>query len=325
MNWKFGWRGTLVAIGLVSVSPDGLFAQLPSFHRTEGKVEVQFADQPFTTLRTGDYSKPVLYPVLAPGQIPMTRGWPIEELPGEAHDHPHHKSVWFAHGDVNGADFWADQDRIVTETIELDEAHGSLRLRHRWFQNEQRLASDWTLLRFGGDSRTRWIDWDVTVRAETAELVWGDTKEGTFAVRTHPDLQLTANPAQGVSEVFGQALNSAGDRDKTVWGRRAEWVYYFGPVDGQPAGLMIMDHPQNLRHPTPWHARDYGLVAANPFGLHEFLGEPKGAGSVSLKAGDSLRLVYRLLVHSGIGAEADRQAWFRSFAETPLPGAPEGR
>ena len=290
-------------------------AQLVAFHRVGDRIEVQMADQPFTTVHTAGFTKPILYPLYAPGQVPMTRSWPMEQRPGEPHDHPHHKSVWFAHGNVNGSDFWYDKAKIEVAGIAVDEAKSQVVLETRWLQDAREIATDRTVLKFGFDTRGRWVDWEMTVKAGKEPLVFGDTKEGTFAVRTHPDLQLTPNPKDNVPEVFGRALNSEGERDKTIWGKKARWVYYYGPVDGSAVGMMLMDHPKNLRHPTTWHARDYGLVAANPFGLHDFLGEPVGAGKVTVQPGESLRLTYRLLVHSGEASDANRQEWYESFAQ----------
>ncbi len=300
---------------LLFLTGGGASAQQVAFHRVGGRVEVQMADQPFTTVHTSGFTKPILYPLYAPGQIPMTRSWPMEEQPGEPHDHPHHKSVWLAHGNVNGADFWFDKARIEVVGVAVDEAKSQVFLETRWLNDAREIATDRTVLKFGFDERVRWVDWELTVKAGQEPLVFGDTKEGTFAVRTHPDLQLTPNPKDNVPDVFGRALNSEGERDKAIWGKKARWVYYYGPVDGSAVGMMLMDHPSNLRYPTTWHARDYGLVAANPFGLHDFLGEPKGAGEVTLKPGETLRLVYRLLVHAGDACDRERGTWFKAFSQ----------
>lgn len=305
----------LTACCMLVIAMGAAQAQQVTFHRISDRVEVQMADQPFTTIHAGGFTKPILYPLYAPGQVPMTRSWPIEERPGEPHDHPHHKSVWFAHGNVNGADFWYDKAKIEVLGVVVDESKSQVILETRWLKDSQEIATDRTVLKFGFDGQARWVDWELTVKAGPEPLTFGDTKEGTFAVRTHPDLQLTANPKDNVPEVFGHALNSEGETDKAIWGKRARWVYYYGPVDGAAVGLMMMDHPENFRHPTTWHARDYGLVAANPFGLHDFLGEPKGAGDITLQPGETKRLIYRLLVSRGESTEQDRSRWYEAFAK----------
>ena len=75
----------------------------------------------------------------------------------------------------------------------------------------------------------------------------------------------------------GHAYNSADDKQKDIWGKRANWVCYYGPdPKGTVVGVVMFSHPSNLRSPTTWHARDYGSFAVNPFGLHEFEGLKKG-------------------------------------------------
>jgi hypothetical protein len=288
-----------------------------TLNSTETQVEVQVNDLPFTVYRFKGYPRPILYPVFGPGQDPMTRSFPIEDALGEARDHPHHKSIWFAHGNVNGVDFWGEKGTIESVSVATDELNSQVISTNRWRSKDQTVCTDRTRVRFGASELKRWIDYDVTIFASEGDVLLGDTKEGTFAIRTHPDLQLSANPEAGVPEVFGHALNSEGERDQAIWGKRAKWVYYYGPVDGMDVGIVFMDHPQNLRHPTTWHARDYGLVAANPFGLHDFLGEPAKSGDVILKKGESLRLVYRLLFLARTSESKECDDLFQSFANDP--------
>jgi len=98
----------------------------------------------------------------------------------------------------------------------------------------------------------------------------------------------------------GHIINSEGVRDEATWGKRAAWCDYYGPVEGKIVGIAIFDHPQNPRHPTWWHVRDYGLFAANPFGRHDFEKLPdKTAGNLVVPAGQSITFRYRFYVHEG--------------------------
>ena len=80
--------------------------------------------------------------------------------------------------------------------------------------------------------------------------------------------------------------------------------------------VAIFDHAKNPRHPTWWHARDYGLFAANPFGQHDF--EPKStlanAGRYTLPPGGSLTLRYRVLLHLGDEKTARLAERFAEYA-----------
>lgn len=149
---------------------------------------------------------------------------------------------------------------------------------------------------FSGDAKVRAIDFDVTLSA-VAKTVFGDTKEGTFAIRLRDEL----TEEKGT----GRMTNAEGlSTMKQVWGKKSEWVDYAGTVEGHQVGIAIFDHPGNPSYPTWWHARDYGLFAANPFGEKDFTGDKSNNGSVTVDAGKSLRFRYRVLIHPGDTAAA---------------------
>jgi len=127
-----------------------------------------------------------------------------------------------------------------------------------------------------------------------------------MAIRVAPTLRHEGDRAAGAMR------NSEGVEGAAVWGKRARWVDYNGPVDGRAVGIAIFDHPENFRHPTWWHARAYGLFAANPFGVHDFEGAERGTGDRVVPAGGELRLRYRLLFYSG---EAPAEELDSAFAE----------
>ena len=129
-----------------------------------------------------------------------------------------------------------------------------------------------------------------------------------MGIRTHPALRVKGEVATG------KALNSAGDKDKSIWGKNAKWVYYWGKIDGKEVGVGIFDHPTNPRHPTTWHARDYGLVAANPFGIHDFQKKPKGAGAMIIKDGESVTFRYAFVFIAGDPAKSKVAQVYENWA-----------
>ena len=286
----------------------------------KSEVNVKIGDDLFTTFVFGKYDKPIFYPVFGPNQIGMTRNWPMKDgEPGESHDHPHHKSIWFSH-EINGIDFWSEQEGAVSTSI-VDPQSGernSFLTRSDWIRkdNGNTVLTDETKFQFGFDETARWIDAQINFQATHGEVSFDDTKEGTFAVRTHPDLRLTSAPRNGVHDVHGRALNSNGESGQAIWGKAAKWVLYNGPVEGIPMSIAIFDHPNNLRHPTTWHARDYGLVAANPFGLHYFQGVVEGAGAYTLEQGKELQLRYRIVFIRGNATAEEVNERFNAFADT---------
>lgn len=116
-----------------------------------------------------------------------------------------------------------------------------------------------------------------------------------MAIRLAPTMRLKGPVGQG------HIINSEGNRDGETWGKRAAWCDYYGPVDGEIVGVAIFDHPQNPKHPTWWHVRDYGLFAANPFGVSDFERKPKerGIGNITIPAGENLTFKYRIFIHKG--------------------------
>jgi len=92
-------------------------------------------------------------------------------------------------------------------------------------------------------------------------------------------------------------------------------VDYSGEVDGESLGVAIFDNSSNLKHPTYWHAREYGLFAVNPFGEHDFYHDSKRDGSVTIPENQSLTLRYRVLIHHGDAAEARVAEAYRRYAE----------
>src|SRR5256885_13840340 len=85
-----------------------------------------------------DVRHPYCYPLIGPGEAPMTRNWPMKSTPDEDHDHPHHRSFWYAHGLVNGRDFWdqgTNSGKIVhAGFIELKSGKqsGIIKSRNKW-------------------------------------------------------------------------------------------------------------------------------------------------------------------------------------------------
>lgn len=310
----------LSSLLLSAATSAAIIPQPADLVRHDDRVVVSLGGAPFTEYRFRGHDKPILFPVFGPGGVPLTRSWPIvKDVAGEPQDHPHHESVWFMHGKVNGIDFWLHKPdsahggarpRIEqTEIVRCESGPGGLlETRNRWVAPDGTIVcTDTRQLVFAGDEHARTIDFTITIHADHGAVTFGDTKEGTLGLRVRPELQpCDQNGSRGAA---GTIVNAAGQTNAAAWGQRAEWVDYSGPVagaDGTPRvlGIAIFDHPANLRHPTRWHARDYGLFAANPFGDHDFAGSPPGTGDHTIPAGESLTLRYRLLFHEGDAAEA---------------------
>jgi hypothetical protein len=247
---------------------------------------------------------PYVYPLPSPSGANLARRWPIEAAAeGEEQDHPHHRSLWLSHGKVNGFDFWAftgsgnpEIRHLSTHDAKGGEKIASFRVELEWWADGKRQLTESRTYRFHRpDGRSLVIDVASRLTASDGEVTLGDTKEGTFAVRVDRTLRQKGPLAKG------GILDSEGRTDGDCWGKRAKWVAFHGPDEkGEAAVIAMFDHPANLRYPTWWHARDYGLLAANPFGIHDFeRGKAAGSGDLKLPKGDTLEQRYRVLIHHG--------------------------
>jgi len=275
----------------------------------DDKLRIEINGELFTEYHYKNVPRPYFYPVLGPDELPMTRKWPLEQTTDEEHDHPHHRALWFAHGDVNGLDFWSEEKnfcKIVHDQflkIQSGDDYGIIKSTDKWLDHDGAVVcTDVRTLRvYNRPSTERMFDFDITLQAPPDKpVVFGDTKEGSMATRLPETMRLKHKNGPGE----GHIVLSTGVRDDETWGKRADWCDYYGPVDGKTVGVAIFDHPDNPRHPTWWHVRDYGLFAANPFGVHDFEKKPKGTGDYTLPAGKTLTFRYRFYYHEGTESEA---------------------
>lgn len=281
-----------------------------SIAEKDGKLRVEINGQFFTEYHYQDVSRPFLYPVLGPSGVAMTRNWPMKTVPGEDHDHPHQKSLWWAHGAINGVDFWSEtakagrtvHDKFLAVTSGPDT--GVIKSLNKLVTKEGKVLGtlEFTLTFYSHkDGRT--MDWETRVLADEGDLKFGDTKEGTMGMRLAESMRLQPNK-ENVGKPTGHIVNSEGVRDGATWGKRAKWVDYHGLVEGQLVGVAMFDNPANPRYPTWWHVRDYGLFAANPFGIREFDRNAKETGELTVPKGQSLDFKYRFYFHRGDEKEA---------------------
>lgn len=275
----------------------------------DDRVRIEIDGRLFTEYRFRGAPKPCLYPILDAEGLAYTRHWPMKKVDGEVHDHDWHRSVWFAHGLVNGHDFWRELPDNSTGRIEHQAilsthsgATGELQVRNQWIAaTNEIICSDTTRYRFERVAGGYFLDCEVTLQATHGEVVLGDTEEGALGVRINEGIRLMVGKGKDRKRGTGKIVNANGDTDRSAWGQRAPWCDYSGTIDGKRIGIAIFDHPKNPSHPTWWHVRDYGLFAANPFGKHDFekLKDQPNAGDITIPAGGELTLRYRIFFHHG--------------------------
>jgi hypothetical protein len=298
---------------LFTFGPAWLFgsaAGKPVEFRLNGyQIDILIGGHPFTTYYFDPaIAKPYLSPLRSAQGTIVTPGFPmVTDIAGEDHDEPHQRAMYFAHGSINGLDFWGEAafpkrsehpSQTFGRTVfrEVDQIlggpdSGTLRVTFDLDKPDGKtIAEETQAYTFRGDENWRTIDCEFAILANDGPVEIGDTKEGTFAI--HLVKALDSPP--------GQMVNSTGASDeKGISGKPADWVDYYGYVPGEVVGVAIFDYPENLRHPTYWHAESYGLLAANPFGMGEFREDRRQNGRYTIPAGGSLTLRYRVLIHHG--------------------------
>jgi sugar phosphate isomerase/epimerase len=284
----------------------------------DNKLRVTINGKLFTEYNYQDVPRPFFYPVIGPTGVPVNRHWPMKDInPDEAKDHVHHRSLWFTHGSINGNDFWAEgsgSGRVVHDKflkVSSGPEMGEITSTNKYVAKDgEIICTDTRTHRFYNTADGQIMDFEITIHASEGKVVMGDTKEGSMAIRLAPTMRLKGKVGKG------HIVNSEGQTDGSTWGKRAAWCDYYGPVDGQVVGVAIFDHPSNPKHPTWWHVRDYGLFAANPFGVHDFERKPAGTGDITIPAGESLTFKYRFYFHKGDDKQGKVAEHYREYAAT---------
>jgi hypothetical protein len=310
----------LIPVITISSITAGLSAEELTLKRTDAGYEVRIGDKMFAGYMTDYEGAPIVYPIVGPTGKDMTRDYPMKKgYEGVQSDHPHQRSLWFSHGSVNGLDFWntfarplATRHKIVHQRFVKAECDGQTALlvtENDWIGNDQTICRDIRTLRFFTAKDKRIIDFEITITAEQEKVIFGDTKEGSFGIRVPEVLSVDAKKG-------GRFINAEGKVNGEAWGKRSAWVNYHGLLDGEKVGIAILNHPSSFRFPTYWHVREYGLFAANPFGVHDFerLQNTK-AGELTLSKGESITLRYRVLFHKGEITEANIADAYKEYAE----------
>ncbi|WP_035347908.1 PmoA family protein [Edaphobacter aggregans] len=291
--------GSLVLAGSLQPAMAADNAVKVAVDEAHSRVDVTIGGQPFTAyVWPTTLKKPVLFPLVSADGVTVTRGYPLAPRETERVDHPHHAGMWFNYGNANGFDFWNNSDAIKPEqrpkmgTIHHEKivsaksgAKGELVTDSVWETGAgEKIFNQRTKYVFWqkGDERT--IDMTVTLTA-LDKVVFHDDKEGVLGIRvahflesptekggTFADASGRPTPVEGsTAGATGVYRTSEGVTGDAVWSTRGKWCELTGhTADGKTETIAIFDHAGNPGYPTYWHARGYGLFAANPLGQKIF-------------------------------------------------------
>jgi hypothetical protein len=297
--------------------------------KAQKRVDILVDGKPFTAyIYPDELMKPVLYPLRTTKGTLVTRGWPLDARPGERTDHPHHVGMWFNYGDVNGLDFWNNSTAIpqakkskygtikhvAVNKMSANDHQAELVVTMHWQKPDgTNLIKQISKYIFTSKGEVRGIELITRLTALKEDISFKDNKEGLLGIRVARELEHPSNQsdvftdangiATGIAKmnnegVSGKYRNSEGTEGDNVWGKRSKWVNLNGKIGNELVSLVIMDSPENVGYPTYWHARGYGLFAANPLGQKEF-SEGKEVLDYKLQAGKSVVFKYKVLISSG--------------------------
>src|ERR1700722_283330 len=333
--------GLALVASAFAAPPKGVQVASDSANR---RVDITIDGQPFTSyIWPTTLKKPVLYPIVDSDGVTLTRGWPLEPRPGERTDHPHHDGLWFNYSNVNGFDFWNNSEAIPAAraakmgTIVFDRivstksgaSRGELVTNSNWIdgQNHSILSQTSTYV-FAHSGTMRTIDLVVTLKA-LDHVVFSDDKDGLLGLRVARWLESPEEKGGTFTDANGNAttvaasanlpdvappnrryLSRAGVRGEAAWSTRGRWCSLTGHDNaGHAVTVAIFDHPGNVGYPTYWHARGYGLFAANPLGRHMF-DATQPLLDYTLEKGQTTTFRYRLAfyTHATTVDELNREA-----------------
>jgi hypothetical protein len=293
----------------------------------EQKVDIFIGQKLFTSFLFPDtLAKPVLYPIYAANGTVVTRGFPIHTVPGDPTDHPHHLGLWFNFENVNGLDFWNNSYAIPAEKksgygwIKTDRilesksgSKGTISYHANWTnQKNSVLLEETTRYEFSGNDHQRIIDRITVLKADTL-VTFTDAKDGLLGLRMAHALEIPTNEDQKFTDDKGNVtvvkggtdkipngnyLTSEGKQGNDAWSTRGVWCKAYGKMGNDSISIAIIDHPKNPNYPTFWHARGYGLFAANPLGEKVFT-NGKSEKNLTLKKGESVSFRFRILIDNG--------------------------
>jgi hypothetical protein len=335
----------LLALAATVVSASGKGVEI-TVKESDRRVDVTIDGQPFASyIWPTSLKKPVLYPIRTAKGTLVTRGFPLDPRPNERVDHPHHVGLWFNYGDVNGIDFWNNSDAIPADrqpkmgtivhkaikTAKGGPAEGVLEVESHWVMPDGSvILRETTKYVFSGTQTTRTVDRITTLQAGSTRVAMNDNKEGVLGLRVTRALEEPVSKPEKFTDAQGKPTDvptmdntgvngvyqtSEGIKGAAVWGTRGRWNTLSGKVGDEMVSIAIFDAPGNPGYPTYWHARGYGLFAANPLGQKELSG---GKDVLNFAIEPNQRAIFRHRIHvvtGGLTADQAEAAW-KQFAES---------
>jgi len=271
-----------------------------AFEQKPGQLLITIGGQPFATYiyENPVITRPFFAHVKTPCGIQATRNFP--PLPEDPQDHSTmHPGIWLSFGNLSGRDYWRNKAKIEHEMfVEQPDGgpgKGTFTVRNFYMSTDGKdrmlaeLVKYTILVRPSGYLLVT----NSTFSSESGDFTFGDQEEMGLGFRVNT--QISAQYGKG------QITNAEGMKGgNDTWGKTSNWIDYSGIIDNKYVGMSLMPDPDNFR-PSWYHARDYGFIAANPFGRKAMKQGEESA--ITVKKGENFQLGFGILIHCNPAGE----------------------
>jgi len=276
----------IILVILFIISLSNTFAQTKIVaQKFNSKIDILVNKNLFTSyILSQDEKYPFFFPVNGPSNASVTSM--------RNANYPHHSSLFFGCDEVNGGNYWQEgleRGQIISIRADIIESGNDKVIIENeciWRRpNANAPIKDTRKITITAPSKDLYqIDFDVTLEM-LMDVIIEKTNHSLFSGRMDADLAVING---------GTMINSNGEKgEKETFGKKASWIDFYGKRGDNQEGMAIMQHPSNEWYPAPWFTRDYGFFSPTPMYW------PQNDKETTLKKGQTIKLKYRVLVHSG--------------------------
>jgi hypothetical protein len=289
-----------ISILLIIISLTNTFAQTKIVaQKFNSKIDILINKNLFTSyILSEDEKYPFFFPVNGPSNASVTSM--------RNANYPHHSSLFFGCDRVNGGNYWQEgleRGQIISIRADIIESGNDKVIIENeciWRRpNASAPIKDIRKITITAPSNEVYqIDFDVTLEM-LMDVIIEKTNHSLFSGRMDADLAVING---------GTMINSNGEKgEKETFGKKAAWIDFYGKRGDKQEGMAIMQHPSNEWYPAPWFTRDYGFFSPTPMYW------PQNDKETNLKKGQTIKLKYRVLVHSGDTSTAKIAEQFEKY------------
>jgi len=278
-------------------------------------LQITIGGKPFASYYTGSSKTPRPYfaHVKTPSGVQVSRNHPPIEGKDSMDHAEYHPGIWLTFAGINGNDYWRLKKKTEHEMFigkpQGGPGKGSFTVSNFYLDSKDssgnRIAHEICKYTIVARENYYLLIYDSTISSDESDLVFGDDEEYGLGIRVQTPIE---------ERYGGQILNADGLKGaENLYGKASDWCDYSGVIDDTLIGMTVMPDPKNFRQ-SWYHARDYGLIAANPFGRKKVAGLDRQ--DVLVKKGEKFHLGFAVAIYSAPkGSKIDRNAMYQDYVK----------